>query len=400
VTTTKNKKFNDIASINPENLSSKTTSDDCLIKYIDIESVNRGVIEGHKDVYFKDAPSRARRIIKGNDIIISTVRPYLRAFAKIEEDLENLVCSTGFAVVRVNEGIEADYVFWYVMSDFFVNQLLPKMVGANYPAVGVEDIKECIIPLPTLDDQINIAKILCEADIIIKKRKEAIIKLDELIKSKFVEMFGDPIINPQSIRKVRISEIGTVKTGNTPPRKDPANYGGNIEWIKSDNINTDFHYLTTAKEYLSEKGALIGRIVPKNSVLVTCIAGSRDCIGNVALTDRAVAFNQQINAIILNEKVNPYFLYTQLLVNKKLVQGTSTNSMKGMVSKSNFENIEVLLPEKNEQERFGEVFTEIYMTQSNMYKQLAKLEENFQALLHQAFTGQLQFRREVELICH
>jgi type I restriction enzyme S subunit len=121
---------------------------------------------------------------------------------------------------------------------------------------------------------------------------------DELLQSAFLDRFGDPLTNKKGLPTAPINELGRVVTGNTPPRANPENYGNAIEWIKSDNINTPEHFLTPADEYLSEVGKLQGRTVPAGSTLVTCIAGSPSVIGNAALADREVAFNQQINAVV------------------------------------------------------------------------------------------------------
>ncbi len=202
-------------------------------------------------------------------------------------------------------------------------------------------------------------------------------------------MFGDPVTNPKGWLKSPIKELGSVTTGNTPPRMDEDNYGDYIEWIKSDNINTPSHFLTVSKEMLSEKGATIGRIVPKNSILVTCIAGSPECIGNAAIANREVAFNQQINAITPNSKTNPYFLYAQLLVAKKYVQKASTESMKGMISKGKFQEVQFLNPPFELQKKYGEFFEKyLSLTIKNNDSNCTGVDL-FNSLVQRAFRGEL-----------
>ena len=92
---------------------------------------------------------------------------------------------------------------------------------------------------------------------------------------------------------------------------------------------------------------------------MTCIAGSPECIGNVALADREVAFNQQINAITPNAGVDHRYLYVLLLVGKRIVQAASTNSMKGMVSKGRLEGVRVPKPPPKIQAEFGEAFDRV-----------------------------------------
>ena len=102
--------------------------------------------------------------------------------------------------------------------------------------------------------------------------------------------------------------MANVITGNTPPRVCPENYGDYIEWIKTDNI-INLEKLTRAEESLSKKGFDRCRYVNKGAILMTCIAGSLNTIGNMVIVDRRVAFNQQINAICPHEAEATYILY-------------------------------------------------------------------------------------------
>lgn len=178
-------------------------------------------------------------------------------------------------------------------------------------------LKRLKIPLPPLKEQKRIAAILDKADAIRRKRQQAIELTDQFLRSVFLNTFGDPTANTKDWKVRPLGEIGEIITGNTPSRNHPEYYGNYIEWIKSDNINTSGHFLTTAFEGLSEDGARRGRVARSGSVLVTCIAGSKDCIGNVAIANRAVAFNQQINAIVPLACIDFRYLYTLLLVGKR-----------------------------------------------------------------------------------
>ena len=245
------------------------------------------------------------------------------------------------------------------------------------------------VVIPPLPEQRRIAAILDKADAIRRKRQEAIRLTDEFLRSAFLDMFGDPTTNPKEWETKPIKKIGKVVTGNTPSRKKQEYYGDHIEWIKSNNINTPFHFLTEADEYLSQQGKQVGRSVPAYSILVSCIAGTPECIGNAALTDREVAFNQQINAIVPFKYTDPYFLYSQLLVAKKLVQRESTNSMKGLVSKSKFEKIKLLIPRKEKQNKFREIFMQYLTLHERQTKLQMESDFLFDSSRQRAFRGEL-----------
>jgi type I restriction enzyme S subunit len=177
-------------------------------------------------------------------------------------------------------------------------------------------------------------------------------------------------------------------TGNTPPRDNRKNYGNFIEWIKSDNINTPFHFITKAEEYLSEIGLQKGRSIEKNSILMTCIAGSLSCIGNVALVDRKVAFNQQINGII-PKNINLHFLYVHFLISKNFIQNASTNSMKGMISKGILSKLEFIVPSDELQRNFQKKFLR-YLHQRQLFERnLNEMKIGFNSMMQNAFRGEL-----------
>lgn len=294
-----------------------------------------------------------------------------------------------YIIEAVDNNLDIRYLYHFM--DRYIDVLRKNSIGGVIKYIKLGDLTGIKFPLPSLEEQKKIARILDKADEIRTKKRLANDKLDEFLKSTFISMFGDPVSNHKQIPQYSISKIGTVITGNTPSRKVEEYYGDYIEWIKSDNINTPYTYLTQATEHLSEQGAKVGRIVPNGSILVTCIAGSFDCVGNIALTDRRVAFNQQINAIIPNnELVDSKFLYTQLLIGKTLIQDKSTKSMKGMVSKGKFETIKVIIPDLSEQQQFVEIFNNVEAQKQKNEQIIEQMDNLFNSLSQRAFKGELQ----------
>ena len=149
-------------------------------------------------------------------------------------------------------------------------------------------------------------------------------------------MFGEPRSNPNKYVKAQLKDTCKVITGNTPSRAVNEYYGDYIEWIKTDNIVSGLLNPTIASEYLSEEGVKAGRTVEEGSILMACIAGSIASIGRVCVTNRKVAFNQQINAIV-PQKYNELFLYTMLQISKGYLVEDINMALKGILSKSKLE---------------------------------------------------------------
>lgn len=261
--------------------------------------------------------------------------------------------------------------------------------GSAQPQITRQGLDSVKFDLPPIEEQRRIAAILDKANAIRRKQEQALALADDFLRATFLDMFGDPVINSKHLETVPIKDFGRIITGNTPSRAIPEYYGEEIEWIKSDNINTPFHYLTEAEEGLTNSGKAMGRIAMPGSVLVTCIAGSFDCIGNAAIANREVCFNQQINAIEPFQNFDTEFLYAHILVGKKLIQRASTNSMKGMVSKGKFQEISFVRPPEKERIRFSKIFQK-YMKMCNRINghcHAAKIM--YEALSQRAFNGEL-----------
>ncbi len=136
-----------------------------LFTYLDISSVGKGptIISVGRIMPNRDAPSRARRVMHKDDVIISTVRPTLRSFAKVGEGLDNQICSTGFAVLTCGQSINPDFLLCQVCSPFFVEQCIARTTGGHYPAINDSNLREVEDVVPPLPEQ---HRIVAELDVV------------------------------------------------------------------------------------------------------------------------------------------------------------------------------------------------------------------------------------------
>lgn len=354
--------------------------------YIGLENIiSGGSIENVKPVQPGELASNKFKFTSRH-LLYGKLRPYL---AKIARPTFDGICSTDILPLLPGPELSRAYLSHYLLQPSMVAKAHSQCTGANLPRLSPKTLGELEIPLPPLAEQKRIAAILDKADAIRRKRNQALKLADDFLRATFLDMFGDPVTNPMGWEVVCLSDLGEVKTGNTPSRKKIEYYGDSIEWIKSDNINSPFHYLTKAEEGLSMEGKAVARTVPPYSTLVTCIAGSFDCIGNAALSDREVAFNQQINAITPKEGTDPFFLYCLILNSKKKIQYSSTNSMKGMVSKGNFEKIKFYKPPVKLQREFRAFFEKYMAIVNSSVVDEQNGCELFNSLTQRAFRGEL-----------
>ena len=174
-------RLKDIAELNYEVLGSQTPND-FVLRYIDISNVNyKGIIslENIEELEFESAPSRARRVIKKGDVIVSSVRPNLQAVAFIELDDDNLICSTGFNVIKAKVHIALPkYLHQFILSEYSKQYFEKTAKGVGYPAVSDRDFNTLYLFLPPVNEQETIIKYLDDE---INKVKAAETKIEKQI---------------------------------------------------------------------------------------------------------------------------------------------------------------------------------------------------------------------------
>lgn len=156
-------RLGDIAYVNPEVVPKWPHGH--RIRYVDIASVSEesGIqLDAVSNMEFGASPGRARRLIRGGDVLVSTVRPNLRGFARVPDDLDGEVASTGFAVIRAREDVLPGFLWTLVRSERFVAELVARCTGSNYPAVRADDVEAFTFALPPLEVQRRIVEV-CES---------------------------------------------------------------------------------------------------------------------------------------------------------------------------------------------------------------------------------------------
>ena len=358
------------------------------INFVKIENITQDskIVQDRLSFISTECNEKLKRSQLMEGDILFSIAGAIGRCAIVEEDILPANTNQALAIIRLRDDIcvNRDYLLSYLKSSYVTNQYSKMTQGVAQLNISLTNIGDFDVYLPPLPIQQKIANILDRTSNLIEKRKAQIAKLDLLVKSQFIEMFGDPMTNPKGWKKESLGRTCIITTGNTPPRANIEFYGNFIEWIKTDNIQSSDSTLTQASEYLSEKGLERGRFVEANSILMTCIAGSLKSIGNVAVTDRRVAFNQQINALT-PRAYSSLFLYYLLKLMKAEVHGSVNMMLKGILSKGTLSEIKAIVPPTDLQNRFAEFVQATDKSKSKIQRSLDSLELLRKSLMQQYF---------------
>ena len=175
----------DVCSVNPESSDPSDLWDDWFT-YIDIASIDNATnsIAQLNRISVSEAPSRARRIVVPHDVIISTVRPNLKAFHYFDTVPDRAIVSTGFAVLRASDTIHPKYLYYMLLSEYMVNQMISKMGKGSYPSINQSDVNELNIPLPDLTIQQAIIENIDREQDLINSLRQLITIYEHNIKDK------------------------------------------------------------------------------------------------------------------------------------------------------------------------------------------------------------------------
>lgn len=183
------------------------------------------------------------------DILISRLPDPVGRACVVPSNLGKAITAVDCSIVRLNELVcDKQYFINYTQSERYAREIAQYLAGTTRKRISRKNLEKVEIPLPEIEEQRAIAGVLDKVSFCISKKKLQLEKLDMLVKSRFIEMFGDPKNNKSSL--VKIGEIGTLSSGGTPSRIKPEYFQGTIRWYSAGELNTLF--LTDSVEHISE----------------------------------------------------------------------------------------------------------------------------------------------------
>jgi len=363
---------------------------DILVNYNAILDVTKDKIPFITNGILRDYKSN---LLANGDIVFADASEDEMVGKAVEVNGKNdkkIVSGLHTIVARPKKDMAEYFLGYYINSNLYHNQLLKMMQGTKVLSISKKNLKKTTIAFPeNLNEQQKVGSFLKRTDDIINLRQQELTKIKNIKQAMLERLFPK---EDESVPEMRfkdfknewieytLNDVGMIVTGNTPPTNDTMNYSSRgTLWVTPTDIKSPVTKNTEKR--LSVKGENKARIVPKGSILVTCIAS----LGKNTLVLKKSGLNQQINAIIPKNGFDSYFLLALSYhwSNKmKKIAGAGTMDI---VNRTEFTKIITRIPSYAEQKQIGRYFEQMDNMISAKKAELQKLKQFKQAMLSKLF---------------
>lgn len=374
------------------------------IEYLDTSSVTQNRFSELQKLNLSEAPSRAKRVVKENDIIYSTVRPILRHYGIAKNINANTVASTGFAVLTAKK-IDPNFLYYYLTTDEIV-YFLNSVAEANtttFPAFNASLFENIEVTIPeSLETQTQIAQILSSLDDKIELNHEMNQTLEAMAQALFKEWFVNfsfPNFDgelenglPKGWRMGSVLEIAILLSGGTPKTDTEEYWNGSINWISAKDItSSNNQFIIETEKTITELGIKksAAKLLPK----FTTIISARGTVGNYCILSKEMAISQSNYGLKSNSN-NDYFLFLMVENMILMMKAFSYGTVFDTITTKTFQEMEIIIPDEKVIKDFEKVVTPLYEKILTNQFQIQSLTQTRDTLLPKLMSGSLQVKSD------
>lgn len=315
------------------------------------------------------------------NVLYSKLRPNLNKVVLPEKD--------GFSTsellpLRPDASVlNRDYLAVFLRSDSFVTWAVSKTAGAKMPRLGTKDLMNAEIPVPNIERQKEIAEKFKKLEQLISLRKQQLAKLDELVKARFVEMFGDPVKNTMDWEIKPLSELGELNRGvsKARPRNSPELLGGPYPLIQTGEVANAKTYITSFNSTYSEKGLAQSKMWPKGTLCITIAAN----IAQTSILTFDACFPDSVVGFISRNMTNELFIHYWFSFFQKILDEQAPQVAQKNINLKILSELNVIVPPLSLQNRFAAFAEHVDQQKQTVQQSLEKLELMKKALMQEYF---------------
>ena len=353
-----------------------------FVNYLDTGNITENRIDSiqYIDVKNEKLPSRARRKVKTDSIIYSTVRPNQCHFGIIKSQPENFLVSTGFAVIEVNaEVLDADFLYYLLTQATLVEALhaIAEQSTSAYPSIKASDIEDLEIEIPDLGTQKKIADVLGSLDRKMAQNTAINKNLQEQAQTLYTNMF----IHNASVQWAEgaLSDVADITMGQSP-KGDTYNEDGIGTVFFQGRGEFGFRFPTRRLFTTDPK-----RMAQSNDVLMSV----RAPVGDLNVAYEPCCIGRGLGAIRSKDNHQSFVLYTVFSLREKLDMFNGEGTVFGSINRDALNSMPIIIPTKGEMDRFEEIVAPMDAAIRNNYEEICRLEAIRDSLLPRLMSGEL-----------
>ena len=347
---------------------------------LDSDHIDENSIEEYA---YDDRPSRADLVAEAGNVLFAKMAETKKTLV-INNQNEKYLFSTGFFAVKPKKNVLTTECLYYLLnSNTFLSQKDKYSSGATQKAISNASLEKIIVNIPCFSKQEDIVKQLDKLSNIIKKTRKQLLNFDLLIKSRFIEMFGDPLDNQKNWEVQTLGNLCEIVRGGSPRPIDKF-LGGSIPWIKiGDATNGDDIYLYKTKEHIIEEGIKKSRLIPEGSLIfANCgvsLGFARIIKFQGCIHDGWLAFQN------ISPRVNNVFLLKSLNMCTDYFRKTAPDGTQPNLNTTIMKSFVQILPPKDLQDEYVQFVQQIDKSKFAVQKSLEKAETLYKSLMQEYF---------------
>lgn len=318
-------------------------------------------------------------------VLYSKLRPYLNKVVVADDDG---VATTELVPLRCDGSrLNAQYLAHFLRGPDFLRFATNVVAGAKMPRMVMSEFWKFPVPLPPLPEQRRIAAILDQADALRAKRWEALAQLDSLTQSIFIEMFGDPVINPNAWASAAFGNVGTLDRGvsKARPRNAPELLGGPYPLIQTGDVANCDGYIRQHTATYSETGLRQSKLWPTGTLCITIAAN----IAKTGILTFAACFPDSVVGFNAPQAATVEYVRVWLSFLQKALEDAAPESAQKNINLAILRSLKIPVPPFPLQKSFATRIQAVESLKSTHRAALTELDALFASLQHRAFAGTL-----------
>ena len=354
------------------------------IRIIRIANVQKGYIEENAPAFYPiDSVGLEKYMLEEGDLLMSLTGNVGRV-ACLQKEMLPAALNQRVACLRLKvDRITKGFLFHILNSDFFEQQCVQASNGVAQKNISTEWLKDYEIPLYSIEEQLKITDILDKVRRIIISRNDELSALDNLIKARFVEMFGDPVSNSYGLPEATLPELGEFGRGVSKhrPRNDPKLLGGDCPLIQTGDVANAGLYITSYNNTYSELGLKQSKMWDKGTLCITIAAN----IAKTAILEFDACFPDSVVGFTANEKTSNIFIHYWFSFFQAILESQAPESAQKNINLKILSELKIIVPEKDKQDEFVAFIKQVYKSKVAVQKALDETQLLFDSLMQQYF---------------